>query len=274
MKWCREHWKLTVAVGVFLVLLVFTLVSYVNQGSDFWLGRRVQGAVAFVQEPVTLGGNAAATTVRGLFQFRSILEENEALKEENARLQKELTEAVLSQQELQELKTLSKSLNYVSPKDGYHYVSATVTAMDPSQWYSTFTINEGSQKGIQKDAVVINADGLVGRVFEVGPNWAKVISIIDEKNDVSFQVFRDLKLLGVLSGDGKGTLTGYMLDDQAPVIKGDTLITSGMELYPQGIPVGKIIEVTKDEDALLQRVKVKTAVNFSNIQKVTVIIAR
>ncbi len=271
MKWYKEHWRLTVVSIALLVLLTLTLLSYVNKGSNSWVGQGLESVVAFVQEPASNGGNAVATTIRGLFQFRSILDENEELKEKNADLEKKLMDALLSQQELRELQSLSTSLNYVSPSKSYKHVSATVIGMDNSQWYNVFTINEGSKKGIAKDSIVINADGLVGRILEVGPNWAKVISIIDENNDVSFQVYRDLGLIGILSGDGTGGLSGYMLDDEAAVIKGDTLITSGMELYPQGIPIGKITKVSKDKDALLQRVTVEPAVNFSNIQKVTVI---
>lgn len=49
-------------------------------------------------------------------------------------------------------------------------------------------------------------------------------------------------------------------------------MTSGMELYPQGIPIGKISKITWDNDALLRTVEIESAVNFNNIQKVTVII--
>ena len=273
MRWYKEHWRLSVVLLVLLILLAVTLLSYVNQGSNSWIGKRIESAATFVQEPISSGGNAVANTIKGLFQFRSILEENEKLKEENKKLEAELIEAVLSQQELSELQKLSTSLNYISPADNYKHVTASVIAMDNSHWFNIFTINEGTDKGIVKDAVVINEDGLVGRVYEVGADWSKVISVIDEDNDVSFQVFRDLGLLGILSGDGSGGLSGYMLDDEAPVIKGDVLITSGMELYPRGIPVGKITEVSKDKDALLQKVTVEPAVDFSNIQKVTVIIA-
>jgi rod shape-determining protein MreC len=54
--------------------------------------------------------------------------------------------------------------------------------------------------------VVINGDGLIGRVLDVGSNWAKVISVIDESNSVSFKVFRDLKLLGILNETAKAVL--------------------------------------------------------------------
>ena len=273
MKWYKEHWRLTAISLVLLALITLTLLSFVNQGSSSWLGKRLESAAAFVQEPATAGGNGAAETIRGLFQFRSILEENQELKEENAKLEKEIIELTLSQQELEELKQLSSSLNYISPTGNRKHVTATVIGIDSSQWYNIFTINEGTEKGIEKDSIVINADGLVGRILEVGPNWSKVISIVDENNDVSFRVFRDLGLLGILSGDGQGGLSGYMLDAEASVIKGDMLITSGMELYPQGIPIGRITAVKTDKNALLQRIVVEPAVNFTNIQKVTVVIA-
>jgi rod shape-determining protein MreC len=272
MNWYKEHWRLTAVSAVLIFLLIVTLVSYAGQGSNSWLGKRIESVTAYIQEPVTNGGNAVTTTIRGLFQFRGIMAENEKLKEENTKLQKELIDAALSNQELKELKQLSSSLNYISPSKKYKHVTASVIGTDSAQLYNIFTINEGTNQGIVKDSVVINADGLVGRIYEAGPNWSKVMAVIDENNNVSFQIFRNLGLLGILSGDGTGGLSGYMLDAKASVIKGDTLITSGMELYPQGIPIGTITAVHTDKDALLQRITVKPAVNFDDIQKVTVII--
>lgn len=272
MNWYKEHWRLTAVSAVLILLLIVTLVSYAGQGNNSWLGKRIESVTAYIQEPVTNGGNAVTTTIRGLFQFRSILAENEKLKEENTKLEKELIDAALSNQELKELKQLSSSLNYISPSKKYKYVAASVIGADSAQLYNIFTINEGTKQGIVKDCVVINADGLVGRIYEAGPNWSKVMAVIDENNNVSFQIFRNLGLLGILSGDGTGGLSGYMLDAKASVIKGDTLITSGMELYPQGIPIGAITAVHTDKDALLQRITVKPAVNFADIQKVTVIV--
>lgn len=272
MKWYREHMRLTILSIILLLLLVITVISFVNQGKDSWLGGQVEKVTAFIQEPVSDAGNGIAATIKGFFQFRSLMAENESLKEENAELQREVIKQTLSQADLAELRSLYEALNFDDPAGDYSYVTAAVIAMDGSQWYSLFTINAGTEKGIHKNAVVINADGLIGRVLEVGPDWAKVISVIDENNYVSFQVFRDLGLLGIISGDGKGGLAGYMLDEDASVIEGDVLITSGMELYPQGIPVGKIGKVTWDNDALLRTVAVEPAVNFTNIQKVTVII--
>lgn len=272
MKWIREHKTATIIACILIVLVIITVVSYIHRGSDSWVGRVLGSGIAFVQEPLSSAGNGVNGAANGIFRFRSIVEENEKLKDEVAELERKLTEQSLSAADLEELRSLSQALNYVEDTTAYKWLAADVIAMDGSHWFNIFTINAGKKQGVVKDAIVLNGNGLIGKIYEVGPNWAKVISIIDGNNHVSFKVNRDLTLLGILYGDGKGGLTGYMLSPEAPVIKGDTLITSGMEMYPEGIPLGKISQVSWDTNALLRTVTVEPAVTFDNISKVTVVI--
>lgn len=64
----------------------------------------------------------------------------------------------------------------------YPKVAANVIASENSNWFSKFTIDKGSNDGIREDMNVLSGTGLVGIVTEVGPNWATVSSIIDDKN--------------------------------------------------------------------------------------------
>ncbi len=271
MKWYREHVRVVIAGVILLLLLSLTVASYVSDGSNSWLGIQLGRASAFLQEPVTDAERGIASTLKGIFQFKKVLADNKELSEENAELRSQLNELALSNHDLAELRRLTEAMNYINPSVKYTRITAKVIAMDGSNWYRIFVINAGTDQGVLKNGVVINGDGLVGRVLDTGPDWAKVITIIDEKNSVSFQVFRDLNLIGILSGDGNGKITGYMLDEDASVIEGDTLVTSGMEIYPQGIPVGKISQITWDSDGLLHTVEIEPSVDFTNIQMVTVI---
>ena len=119
---------------------------------------------------------------------------------------------------------------------------------------------------------MICGDGLVGRISSVGRNWAKVISIIDESSKISFKVSGNLKLIGIVESSSDGELSGFMLDDQAKVSEGDKIITSGMGTYPAGITIGKITKVKYDSNAQLQRVDIKSSVDFMSLQKVSVIL--
>ncbi len=271
MKWYREHFRVVIAGIILMLLLGLTVASYVSRGSNSWLGIQLERVSVFLQEPINDAENWIGVTFKGIFQFRKLIAENEILSEENAKLRKELIEQSLFKEDLADLRQLTEALNYIDPTEDYTYVTAKVIAMDGSNRYRIFTINAGTEQGVRKNSAVINGDGLVGRILDVGPDWAKVISIIDENNDVSFQVLRDLDLIGILSGDGKGKIAGYMLDESAAVIEGDMLVTSGMEIYPQGIPIGKISKITWNKDALLHTVEIEPSADFTGIRKVTVV---
>lgn len=274
MNWLREHKILTIILSIFLALVIIIVVSYSNIGNSTALGRGVQRVVALVQGPVSSAGNGVKSGLTGIFQFRSILKENEELKDKVSELNREIIQIKLTEAELAELRNLSNILKYENVTPNYSYVTADVVAMDGSNWFNIFTINAGSDDGIYKDAVVINGDGLIGRVLEVGSDWAKVISVIDESNSVSFKIFRDMQLLGILSGDGKGGLKGYMIDPEAAVIEGDLLITSGIGMYPEGIPIGKVKKVEWNNDTLLKTVTIEPGAYFKNLQKVTVLVRK
>jgi rod shape-determining protein MreC len=274
MNWLKEHKVLTVILSVFFILIIVVVISYSNIGNSTVLGRSVNKVIALIQGPVSSAGNGVKTGVYGIFQFRSILAENEKLKDQIADLNREIIQIKLTEAELAELQNLSNILGYENVTPYYNYVTADVVAMDGSNWFNLFTINAGTEDGLYKDAVVINGDGLIGRVLEVGSDWAKVISVIDESNSVSFKVFRDMQLLGILSGDGKGSLKGYMIDTEAAVIEGDVLITSGIGMYPEGIPIGKVKKVEWNNDTLLKTVTIDPSAYFKNLQKVTVLVKK
>lgn len=274
MNWLREHKILTLILSIFLAFVIVIVVSYSNIGNSTVLGRSVQTVVTMAQGPVSSAGNGIKSGLKGIFQFRSIVKENEELKKQITDLNRQLIQAKLTDSELTELRNLSNILGYENAAANYDFVTADVVAMDGSNWFNLFTINAGTDDGIYKDAVVINGDGLIGRVLEAGKDWSKVISVIDESNSVSFKVFRDMQLLGILSGDGKGSLLGYMIDPEAAVIEGDTLITSGMGMYPEGIPIGKVKKVEWNNDTLLKTVSIEPSAYFKNLQKVTVLVSK
>ena len=85
-------------------------------------------------------------------------------------------------------------------------------------------------------------------------------------------VSRDTEILGILSGDGRGGLDGYVLDADSGIIEGDVLLSSGMGMYPSGIEIGTVTAVNYNSDTQLKMITVKPSVNFRGILKVAVII--
>ncbi len=272
MKWIKEHRLISISLCVLLVIGIVISTSYFLEGNSTPVGKAAKTVVYAVERPLSAAGNSLKYAFRGIFEFRSVLSENEALKEENAELRKELVEASLKKQDLEELQNLSEVLNYDFVEGTNDLVTCDIIAMDSTSYFGVFTINKGSDSGIYKDAVVVSGDGLVGTVYEVGSSWSKVMTIVDDAQKVSFRVFRDLSILGILQGDGNGTLNGYMLDSEATVIEGDLLITSNIGIYPEGIEIGKVISVEYDKDTQLKTVEIEPSADLKNLQKVTVII--
>jgi rod shape-determining protein MreC len=273
MRWFREHKNLVAILGVVLILLTIMILSYTNAGKTSAMGNLAGWLASGVQQPISKLGNNIAEGITSVFSFGKTKQENETLKIKIADLNKKIVSLQLTTAELNQLKELQSALNYKGVKNSYTYVTADVVAIDDSDLYKIFTINVGTEEGVQKDAVVLNGDGLIGRVFSAGKHWAKVIAVIDENNSVSFRVFRDVNLLGVLSGDGKGKLNGYMLDSQSAVIEGDMLITSGLGTYPEGIMIGKVTEAVWQNDQLIKAVSIDPSVDFNSIRKVMVLSA-
>lgn len=275
MNWIREHKGTTTVLVVILLLVVVIVLSHRYVGRSTFLGQGIEKLVTVVQQPLSLAGNGTKDGARGILQFRSVLKENEELNDQVAELRRELIKARLTEEELNELRELSDLLKYETITAEYDPLTADVIAMDGSNWFNIFTINVGSAEGVYRDAVIVKGGNLVGRVLEVGDHWAKVISVIEETNAVSFTVYQDMNLLGVLSGDGdSGKLKGYMIDPDAAIMEGHILVTSGMGMYPSGIVIGNVSEVKWNSDTLLKTVSIEPAVYFKNLQKVTVLIKR
>ncbi|HVI41028.1 MAG TPA: rod shape-determining protein MreC, partial [Anaerovoracaceae bacterium] len=167
MNWLKEHKIFTIILSIFFALIIIVVVSYDNIGNSTVLGRSIEKVVTLVQGPVSNAGNGVKAGVKGIFQFRSIVKENEELKGQISDLNREIIQIKLTEAELAELRNLSNILGYENVTPNYSYVTADVVAMDGSNWFNLFTINAGTDDGIYKDAVVINGDGLIGRVLEV-----------------------------------------------------------------------------------------------------------
>lgn len=199
--------------------------------------------------------------------------ENEQLREqvdslttENNYLQGERSEL----EQLQELYQLDQ--NYAD----YEKTAANVIGKDAGNWFSTFTIDKGSNDGIAVDMNVMAQTGLVGIVTEVGPTWATVRSIIDDSSNVSGMVLSTSDRC-IISGDlslmSDGQMRFEQMENNENVVNvGDQIVTSYIsDKYLQGILIGTVSEINVDSNNLTRSGYITPAVDFKNIQQVLVI---
>ncbi len=202
----------------------------------------------------------------------ALSEENEKLKEELLATRKELIAQTMLKEELEDLKTLRKANNYSRRYSYDNAVVAEIVSRDPNNFYSMFVVNAGLSKGIVKNSMVFDANGLIGQVYECGDDWAKVLTITDSKGGVSFRVLDSEKdYNGVVYGTGESELEGFLYDYDSEVKVGDKLITSGVGVYPRGVVIGEVSEIKDISVGLLPELKVTPYVNFKRINRVSII---
>lgn len=158
---------------------------------------------------------------------------------------------------------------------GYETVTARVVSYEPDSWYDTVMLSKGTDAGITIDSIVITNLGVVGRISDVGPNWAKVSTIINTSNSVGVKLPRTGDV-GVVSGDAnlaqdKNSKLEYLSNDKN-LIKGDILVTSGLGgVYPPDLPIGKVISIQSDSAGNLDFGVVEPSVDFSSLYEVLII---
>ena len=153
----------------------------------------------------------------------------------------------------------------------------TIKRPEPGNWYHSFVIDKGSDDGIMIDMNVIAGGGLVGRVIDVGPDWAKVQSIIADNAAVSGMVLSSSDNL-IVSGDLELYKQGFisfskLVDEADRVSIGDKVVTSNIsDKYLPGILIGYISTLDDDSNNLTKSGRITPAVDFEHMNEVLVLL--
>ncbi|HDK43924.1 MAG TPA: rod shape-determining protein MreC [Desulfobacteraceae bacterium] len=150
-------------------------------------------------------------------------------------------------------------------------VSAQVIGKDPSLWFRTVVIDRGTSDGVMKGMPVVTDSGIVGQIFSVSPNYAKVLLAIAPSSalDVLLQKSR---VRGILKGTGSLTCKLDYVLKTVDVEKGDYIVTAGYGgIFPTGLPVGVVTKVVKKPRGMFQEIEVSPAVDFLTLENVQIL---
>lgn len=226
------------------------------------------------QKGITVVGTALKDTTEKLSSITKLIDENQKLKEQVDELTIANTNLEQEKYELTELRNLyALDAQY----EDYKKTGARIIAKDAGNWYHSFVIDKGSDDGIQVDMNVIAGGGLVGRVIDVGPDWAKVQSIIADNSSVSGMVLSSSDNL-IVTGDLEQYRQGYisfskLVDEADKVSIGDKIVTSNIsDKYLPGILIGYISTLDDDSNNLTKSGKLTLAVDFEHMNEVLVLL--
>jgi len=262
-------------------LLILTVVCVLGIFSGLMLnvsGGPLKAIAGFVFIPMQQGINHTGEWIfNKTNDFRTltdVLAENEKLQAKVDELTVELTNTKMDAYELERLRDL---LELDAKYPTFEKIAASVVAKDSGNWFSSFTINRGSNDGIEKGMNVIAGSGLVGVITDVGPNYSKVRSIIDDANNVSAMIPNtgdNLNVSGDLKAMNESMVISFSgLRDDAGLIKvGDPVVTSYVsDMYHQGILIGYIASIENGSNNLTKVGTITPVVDFDHLEEVLII---
>ena len=135
------------------------------------------------------------------------------------------------------------------------------------------TLNRGEKDGIRSEMGVINGNGVVGIVYLTASHHSIVIPVLNSKSSISCKV-KNSDYFGYLKWDGEDSRYAYLMDLPRHSVceKGDTIVTSGFtSIFPSGIMVGTVEDITDSHDGLSYLLKVKLSTDFGKLNDVRVI---
>ena len=252
-----NYWFLFILLEVLSLTLLFRFNNY--QGSVFFTSSNYLAGMVY----------EGANNVAGYFHLKTI---NDELVQKNVELELQLEQL---RGTLMELTTDSAGLERMKQEalDGYDIFKAKVVINSLTHIDNYITIDKGEVDGIRSEMGVVDGNGVVGIVYLTSPHYAVVIPVLNSKSSISCKIKRS-DYFGFLKWEGGSSKYAIVKDmpRHSQLELGDTVVTSGHSaVFPGGIPVGTVEDISDSHDGLSYLLKVKLFTDFGKLNDVRVI---
>jgi len=207
-----------------------------------------------------------------MFRYEALAAENEQLKASIAQMEDVARQADATARENQRLRAL---LEFKTTHEDYVLVDSYIIGWDSSDFSNTFTINRGTDAGININQVAITENGeVVGLVTEAGPNYAVVKTVLDSTLEISATIASS-GYNGMVSGGyirGNETLLQMNYLPSSSIIRNkDQVVTSGSTVYPRGLILGQVVDAGFEETGVAKFALLQPAADIEKLEQVFIL---
>ncbi|MBQ7657040.1 MAG: rod shape-determining protein MreC [Clostridia bacterium] len=259
--------------GLFIIVAVMVVSNFVKLPVLSVPQQLVTSVISPIQ-------SAFSSATDGVVQYLRKLKIRGNLEFEYEQLRAKLDDYATDVAMMEELRRENESLRSLV----YEHQQPSHAAMNPvgaqvigtvgNNYFSTLTLNVGSDNGVSEYMAVVSGGGLVGVTYNVKSNQCDVRCIIDSDCTVAglVQSSRDQgSVKGTLGTNGEPMCRMYYLPDNSLPRPGDVVVTSGVGLeFPKGIPIGYIRESTRGMEENKSYVVLEPVADFQHLEYVTV----
>ena len=175
---------------------------------------------------------------------QNLLAENETLTNQIALMNERLQRFKILEKENQDLRRLLDA----PVRENVHKMITELMAVDTNPYSHQIVVNKGAIDGVYVTQSVLDDNGVVGQVSEVGSTNSRVLLISDVTHAIPVRIERN-NVRFIALGDGRlDTVKLQHVPHSADVEVGDVLVSSGLgDVFPEGYPVGIIKEIVRNE---------------------------
>jgi len=199
--------------------------------------------------------------------YFSLSRTNARLAAENASLRKQLEFRIRNQEKY----PVNRPDTVDAP--AYYFASAKVISNSVNKQFNYISLNKGSRQGIKPDMGIISADGVVGVITNVSPNYSTGLSLLNKRLSIPAKINKN-NYFGALVWDGEHSNTADLKEIPFHIIVnvGDTVVTSGYSsIFPEGIMIGTISKFDVETGTNFYNIKVDLSTNFRTLKYVEVV---
>ncbi len=259
-------------VLVIAVLLAVILAVVSNLTGQQLPDMLVQGVLTPIRTGVSSLTDKAEQLYSYMFEYESLVAENESLKEELSKVQADALQVDSIARENERLRAL---LDLTDSHEDYKLVDSYIIGSSSNEWSNTFTINRGANAGLKEGMCAITASGeLVGVISQVGPNYSVVKSILDSSLEISSNIAAS-GYSGMVQGGYSSGLAGLLrmnyLPSSATIRNNDQVVTSGSTIYPRNLILGYVVDAGFDDTGVAKFALLKPAADIRSLEQVFII---
>ncbi len=223
------------ALVIFFVIALVLLVVGRGQEALFDDARGAANDVSAVfMEVLSVPASEVNQWIAGLGSLFSTYDENQKLRQENAKLRAAQSELSELQRKVQRYEGLLKI-----PTDApVTAVAARVIADTAGPFVRTVLINAGRAQDVLKGQAVVDDRGLLGRVIATGNRSSRVLLVTDLNSRIPVLI-EGVNLKAILVGDNTERPVLEYLPSGSRIVAGARVVTtSDGAAFPPGIAIG------------------------------------
>lgn len=235
----------------------------------------VQGILTPIRTGASALTDGAEQLYNYIFRFESIVQENEALRQQIAQMEDDARKAAATARENERLRAL---LELKQAHEDFELVDGYIISWSSNDWSNTVTINRGTNAGLEVGMCAITGSGqVVGLISQVGPNYAVIKTVLDSSIEISASLSSsgDTGYNGMVQGGYSSGLSGLLrmnyLPSHSVIHNNDQVVTTGSTVFPRGLILGYVIDAGYEDTGIAMYALLRPAADISSLEQVFIV---